>query len=132
MKIFALVLALAAVAYGDMSKFSGKHLTAADGDALKTGTWFVKFYAPWCGHCKRMHAAWEQLAVDNADVEGVNVARMDCTDKNNRPVCSEHGVRGFPTVKLIKDGKATKYSGKRTVKECQKWVDSNKSTKEEL
>ena len=40
---------------------------------------FIKFYAPWCGHCKDMAVAWTALAERFADHPRVIIASVDCT-----------------------------------------------------
>lgn len=58
----------------------------------------IKFYAPWCGHCKRMTPAWNELHEHHGDTKLV-VAKVDCTSDASREICKELGIRGFPTVK---------------------------------
>ena len=53
----------------------------------------VLFYAPWCGHCKKMMPDWESLG---NSVGNVHVKKVDC-DKNSE-AASAHGVQGFPTI----------------------------------
>ena len=80
--------------------------------SINDGIWFVKYFAPWCGHCKRLAPTWEKLA-EEATAAGLNVkiAKVDCTVA--RDTCSNQGIRGYPTLQLHSNGKVDKYSGSR-------------------
>lgn len=67
---------------------------------------FVKFYAPWCGHCKKLAPAWDQLADEFTDNDAVVIGSVDCTAEDNKDLCSQMGVRGFPTLKYFTGGDA--------------------------
>jgi len=105
-------------------------LTAADFHSVVDGSKaaFVKFYAPWCGHCKRLAPDWENLgnAFENLH-ERVVIAQVDCDAEANKPLCSEFGVQGFPTLNWFARGEKepTKYNGGRTLEELIKYVNDN-------
>jgi len=90
-------------------------------EKTNSGQWLVEFFAPWCGHCKKLAPIWEELATKSK--EKFNVAKVDCTVEKD--VCSQNGVRGYPTVKLFVDGKAIDFKGERTVDSFTKFVESN-------
>jgi len=74
----------------------------------------VKFYAPWCGHCKKIAPEFEKAAtvLKNNDPP-IILAEVDCTAEG-KDVCSQHGVSGYPTLKAYKRGeKAFDYEGPR-------------------
>lgn len=78
-----------------------------------SGDWFVKFYAPWCGHCRKMAPAWEELATK---LKGqINVAHLDAT--TNPQTAKRFGIRGFPSLLFLKDGRMYEHKGSRSVEE---------------
>ena len=45
-------------------------------DHINSGDAFIKFYAPWCGHCKRLAPVWDQLAESYKDNDKVKITKV--------------------------------------------------------
>ena len=62
---------------------------------------FVKFYAPWCGHCKKLAPAWEELAAEAMEEASgrVRLAKVDA--EKNAKLAAKYGVSGYPTLLLF-------------------------------
>ena len=85
----------------------------------------VKYYAPWCGHCKKLAPVWEDLANDLSDVHGLVIAKFDATANEVDGV----EIRGYPTLKFYpKDNKkGVDYDGERDLDSFKTWL-KEKST----
>lgn len=75
-------------------------------------TVFVKFFAPWCGHCKAMKPAWDSLMEEYSSSETVLVADVDCIGAG-KDLCETVGVKGFPTIKWGDPSALEDYKGGR-------------------
>ncbi|XP_055617514.1 thioredoxin domain-containing protein 5 homolog [Toxorhynchites rutilus septentrionalis] len=100
---------------------------------IEKGVTFVKFYAPWCGHCMRMAPTWEQLAEKFVGTDQVKIAKVDCTLEINKDLCSEQEVNGFPTVFIYKNGeKLSEYNGNRSLEDLHDFVTKHVGAHDEL
>jgi len=84
---------------------------------------FVKFFAPWCGHCKAMAPDWVSLSEKYSGNDLVDIAEVDCTENND--LCQKHGVQGFPTLRAfpIQSSDSDLYEGARALAAFEKFVD---------
>lgn len=87
---------------------------------------FVEFYAPWCGHCKKLAPIWDELALKYKNVPTLTIAKMDATA--NEIDVEGVQVRGFPTLYFFPGNdktKAVKYEEGRELDDLVKYLKEN-------
>jgi len=90
---------------------------------------FVKFYAPWCGHCKNMAPDYEIVAEMFSKEKDVVIADLDADA--HKELGSRFDVHGFPTLKFFPKGSTTPeaYEGGRGIDDIVSFVNNKVGTK---
>mmetsp|Transcript_9932 Transcript_9932/g.12586 ORF Transcript_9932/g.12586 Transcript_9932/m.12586 type:complete len:218 (+) Transcript_9932:43-696(+) len=101
-------------------------LTSENYDTLTAGkAVFIKFFAPWCGHCKSMAPDYEKVASTSSSPD-IIIAEVDCTNDINNSLCSSHGIQSFPTLKYGNPSSLSDYDGGRDYASMKDFVQTIK------
>jgi len=82
----------------------------------------IEFYAPWCGHCKKLAPIFEELGEKFQGEESVRIAKFDAT-ANDVPIPLE--IKGYPTLYLFPAGDKdhpVEYQGPRELENLYEFV----------
>ncbi|EXC13336.1 Protein disulfide isomerase-like 2-2 [Morus notabilis] len=82
----------------------------------------VEFYAPWCGHCKKLAPEYEKLGASFKKAKSVLIGKVDCDE--HKSLCSKYGVSGYPTIQWFPKGflEPKKYEGARGAEALAEFV----------
>lgn len=85
----------------------------------------VEFYAPWCGHCKKLEPEYTKAAKTLFD-EGskIPLVKVDATASENSDSATKYGVQGYPTIKWFVGGNSSDYDGPRDAQGIVDWIKS--------
>jgi len=81
----------------------------------------VDFYAPWCGHCKKLAPIFDELGANFKSTKGVIIAKYDATANT---VPKGLTITGFPTILAFVNGLPNPYPGGHDLQSLTDFVQS--------
>ena len=83
------------------------------------GLWLLQFFAPWCGHCKKMAPMLDTVAPLVSPK--LAIGKIDCDQE--KELCKEFHIKGFPTLKYARDGKVQDFPFGRSQDDIVKFAN---------
>ena len=94
-----------------------------DKEVLKSNNLtLVDFWAEWCGPCKMIGPALEEISEEMKD--DVRITKLNIDENPATP--QKYGVRGIPTIMIFKDGRLIDQKvGSLPKSIINEWIESN-------
>jgi thiol-disulfide isomerase/thioredoxin len=84
------------------------------------------FSVDWCPHCKVARPEWNKVAESTKSINGRKIIFTDinCTDETPEvtKLIKQYNIEGYPTIKLIKDGKVIDFDAKPTEQHLKEFL----------
>ena len=112
--------------YGDVA--NRKVVSGGQGDGSDILIYF--FHVDWCPHCKTAQPEWKAFSdnFNNRDVNGyvIRCIDQDCTDSNDPEIekmVKDYDIKGYPTVKMVKNNKTSDFDANVTKKNLEQLIE---------
>ncbi|CAH0517144.1 unnamed protein product [Peronospora belbahrii] len=118
------------MAFGVVTAGDVEVLTPDNFDTIVDGSKhvLVKFYAPWCGHCKSLAPTYETVATSFKKTDSIVVAEVDAD--NYKELGSRFDITGYPKLKYFPKGstESEDYEGGRSAEDFVAFLNEKAGT----
>jgi thiol-disulfide isomerase/thioredoxin len=85
------------------------------------------FYTEWCPYCKKARPEWDKFKdiYSNESINGYTLEFIEVDCDKDEATAGKFKIEGYPTIKLIKDGKIIEYDAKPKFETLETFVKSS-------
>lgn len=69
-----------------------------------TDLWWIKFFSPYCHHCKDFAPTWDALYEEYKDKPHLKFGNVNCVTQGD--LCNQEDILAYPAISLYKEGKS--------------------------
>ena len=117
--IFSVIFIVGLLAYGFYFKKTNKGDKTAE---------ILFFYTDWCPHCTSAKPEWNSFKDETKTVNGYKITfnEINCTKETpkSESMMEKYKVEGFPTIKLLANGRVYDFDAKPTKQNLTQFVNS--------